>query len=82
MRTTGDLWLYNNQLTSLPDSFSNIRVGRSLGLYGNQLTSLPPNFARIEVGGYLFLNYDGSDIGPAMAEASALEYPNVGNVYK
>ena len=50
----GNLFLYNNRLTSLPEGF-NPTVGGSLYLNNNQLTSLPDGF-NPTVGGSLFLN--------------------------
>ena len=51
----GDLYLSNNQLTSLPDGF-NPTVGGSLFLSYNQLTKLPDGF-NPTVGGSLSLFY-------------------------
>ena len=56
IRTTGDLTLDNNQLSSLPKSFGSIVVGGSLYLINNQLSSLPKSFGSIIVGGNLELN--------------------------
>ena len=82
-RFGGHLGLSYNQLTSLPESFGNLRVGGDLVLYNNQLTSLPESFGNITVGGDLYLKYSGADIGPAMGEARALNYRNVkGEVHK
>jgi len=52
----GDLSLYSNQLTSLPESFGNLKVGGNLYLNSNQLTSLPESFGNLKVGGDLYLN--------------------------
>ena len=52
----GDLYLSNNQLTSLPDGF-NPTVGGNLFLSYNQLTKLPDGF-NPTVGGSLFLSYN------------------------
>ena len=83
VRTTGDLRLDGNQIASLPESFGHITVGGHLHLYGNQIASLPESFGRIAVGGDLYLKCNGRDMGPAMAKAVALCYPNVkGKVFK
>ena len=70
-------------LTALPEEFGAVRTTGDLWLNNNQLTSLPESFGNITVGGDLHLKGWGSDIGPAMGEARALNYRNVqGNVCK
>jgi hypothetical protein len=49
----GGLSLDYNQLTSLPESFGNLKVGGGLSLDYNQLTSLPESFGNLKVGGNL-----------------------------
>ena len=49
--TVRNLFLYNNQLTTLPDSISDLTNLRKLYLDWNQLTTLPPclgNMQRLE----------------------------------
>ena len=80
--TTGRLALNSNWLRSLPESFGGVIVGQDLYLLSNRLESLPASFSEITVGGDLQLKH-GSDIGPAMAVAATLSFPNVkGKVYK
>ena len=50
-RIGGNLWLFNTQITSLPDD---LRVGGGLYLYNTPITSLPNN---LHVGGSLTLSY-------------------------
>jgi hypothetical protein len=52
----GDLSLTNNNLTSLPESFGNLKIGGGLWLYNNQLTSLPESFGNLKIGWSLWLN--------------------------
>ncbi len=54
----GSLHLAHMELTSLPQSFGNLKVGGSLYLTGNQLTSLPASFGNLKVGGSLDLSYN------------------------
>ena len=58
---------------ALPEEFGTVRTTGALDLSGNQLGSLPASFGNITVGGDLWL----TDMGPALAEASKLRYPNV-----
>ncbi len=51
----GDLYLSNNQLTTLPESIGNLKVGGGLDLYNNQLTTLPESIGNLKVGGDLYL---------------------------
>ena len=51
----GNLHLGYNQLTSLPESFGNLKVGGDLHLCYNKLTSLPESFGNLKVGGDLYL---------------------------
>ena len=53
---SGNLYLYNNQLTALPESFGNLKVGGDLWLHNNQLTALPESFGNLKVGGDLSLS--------------------------
>ena len=50
-----DLFLDDNKLTSLPESFGNLKVGGNLYLSYNNLTSLPESFGKLRVGGNLSL---------------------------
>ena len=50
-----------NKLQSLPESFSEIIVGRDLGLYYNKLKSLPESFSEITDAGNVYL-YEGDPI--------------------
>jgi len=56
VKVGGNLYLDNNQLTSLPESFGNLKVGGDLYLYYNQLTILPESFGNLKVGGNLSLD--------------------------
>jgi hypothetical protein len=47
----GDLYLKNKNLTSLPESFGNLKIGGSLWLENNNLTSLPESFGNLKIGG-------------------------------
>jgi Leucine-rich repeat (LRR) protein len=49
------LWLSKNNLTSLPKSFGNLKIGGNLGLSNNNLTSLPESFGNLKIGGDLTL---------------------------
>ena len=51
----GDLWLIAKELTSLPESFGNLKIGHSLWLSYNKLTSLPESFGNLQIGGSLWL---------------------------
>eukprot|EP00656_Telonema_subtile_P056016 TRINITY_DN8854_c0_g1_i2.p1 TRINITY_DN8854_c0_g1~~TRINITY_DN8854_c0_g1_i2.p1 ORF type:complete len:357 (+),score=54.81 TRINITY_DN8854_c0_g1_i2:618-1688(+) len=76
----GELDLEKNRLVCLPESFGAMTVGGNLCLQSNQLLGLPGSFGAITVGGDLFLNCPWSvhsEMGPALAEASRLCYPNV-----
>jgi Leucine-rich repeat (LRR) protein len=53
-----DLSLDNNNLTTLPESFGNLKVGGDLLLRHNKLTSLPESFGNLKIGGYLSLSYN------------------------
>jgi leucine-rich repeat protein SHOC2 len=46
----------DNNLTSLPESFGNLKVRGDLYLMYNNLTSLPESFGNLKVGGYLILS--------------------------
>ena len=52
----GDLCLEYNNLTSLPESFGNLKIGGDLWLNDNELTSLPESFGNLKIGGRLGLN--------------------------
>jgi len=52
----GDLDLHKNNLTSLPESFGNLKIGGSLCLNNNYLTSLPESFGNLKIGGILELD--------------------------
>ena len=54
----GDLWLNSNNLTSLPESFGNLKIGGSLDLDFNKLESLPESFGNLQIGGSLELRYN------------------------
>jgi hypothetical protein len=54
----GNLYLYSNSLTSLPESFGNLKIGGSLHLNDNSLTSLPESFGDLKIGGGLYLSYN------------------------
>ena len=55
----GNLVIRNNKnLKSLPESFSNIKVGHNLDMAYNSLTSLPENFDNIKIGNYLDLSFN------------------------
>ncbi len=68
---------------ALPEEFGTVRTIGGLDLFDNRLGSLPASFGSVTVGGHLFLKRYGMDMGPALAEASKLRYPNVkGEVLK
>ena len=72
------MWLENNQLQSLPDSFPQLKVGGDLRLNNNQLRSLPDGFANISVGGNMYL---GSN--PLALTEYPSSFPNVrGRVFQ
>jgi hypothetical protein len=50
------LYLSSNSLTSLPESFGNLKIGGSLYLHNNSLTSLPESFCNLKIGGSLYLS--------------------------
>lgn len=52
----GDLWLIAKELTFLPESFGNLKIGHSLWLSYNKLTSLPVSFGNLQIGRCLFLD--------------------------
>jgi len=52
----GNLHLSHNNLTSLPESFGNLKIGGDLSLYNNNLTSLPESFGNLKIGGGLWLS--------------------------
>ena len=52
----GNLALNGNNLTSLPESFGNLKIGGSLWLHRNELTSLPESFGNLKIGGNLWLH--------------------------
>ena len=52
----GDLWLIAKGLTSLPESFGNLKIGHSLWLNYNKLTSLPESFGNLQIGRCLLLD--------------------------
>jgi hypothetical protein len=54
----GDLYLKNNNLTSLPESFGNLKIGGNLWLNDNNLTSLPESFGNLKIGFSLWLHYN------------------------
>jgi Leucine-rich repeat (LRR) protein len=43
-----ELYLSDNQLSSLPESFGNLKILINLELYGNQLNSLPESFGNLQ----------------------------------
>ena len=49
------LYYSNNQLTSIPESISNLTIGEDLDLSYNMISSLPDNFWNIDVN-FLLLN--------------------------
>jgi hypothetical protein len=49
------LSLFSNSLTSLPESFGNLKIGGDLYLFSNPLTSLPESFGNLKIGGDLSL---------------------------
>ena len=51
----GNLSLSNNNLTSLPESFGNLKIGGDLWLSNNNLTSLPESFGNLKIGDSLWL---------------------------
>ena len=51
-----ELRLFDNQLTSLPNSFGDLSALTNLGLKQNQLTSLPDSFGRLTALTQLFLS--------------------------
>ena len=51
----GNLYLGRNNLTSLPESFGNLKIGGCLHLNHNKLTSLPESFGNLKIGGNLWL---------------------------
>ena len=52
----GDLWLIAKGLTSLPESFGNLKIGHSLWLSYNKLTTLPESFGNLQIGRCLLLD--------------------------
>jgi Leucine-rich repeat (LRR) protein len=50
------LYLYHNKLESLPESFTNLKIGCDLWLDNNNLTSLPKSFGNLKIGGGLYLH--------------------------
>jgi Leucine-rich repeat (LRR) protein len=56
----GDLCLNDKKLTSLPESFGNLKIGGGLYLHENNFTSLPESFGNLKIGGSLWL--DGSNL--------------------
>ena len=50
-----DLSLNHNNLTSLPESFGNLKIGGGLGLGYNKLVSLPESFGNLKIGDSLWL---------------------------
>jgi hypothetical protein len=52
----GDLRLSNNNLTSLPESFGNLKIGGNLWLDYNKLEYLPKSFGNLKIGFSLWLN--------------------------
>ena len=51
----GDINLSENQLTSLPESFGNLRINGKLILTNNRLKSLPESFSNIQISNDLYL---------------------------
>jgi len=52
----GNLNLHHRKLTSLPESFGNLKIGGNLFLHGSSLTSLPESFGNLKIGGDLWLD--------------------------
>jgi hypothetical protein len=52
---TGSLHLSGNKLVTLPESFTQVKIGEDLLLYNNKLKSLSENFDNIKIGGTLNL---------------------------
>ena len=52
----GDLLLFAKSLTSLPESFGNLKISGHLYLDGNSLTSLPESFGNLKIGRGLALS--------------------------
>ena len=50
------LWLNYNNLTSLPESFGNLKIGGNLYLDKNELTSLPESFGNLKIDVYMYDN--------------------------
>jgi Leucine-rich repeat (LRR) protein len=55
VKVEGDLYLHNNNLTSLPESFGNLKIGGNLWLDGNKLEYLPKSFGNLKIGFSLWL---------------------------
>ena len=53
---SGNLFLGQNQLRTLPESFGSLKVGGDLDLGQNQLRTLPESFGSLTVGRSLFLD--------------------------
>ena len=68
---TGDLYLNDNLLQSLPLSLATLSIGGELDLGGNNLLSLPPNFDQVRVEGSLYLH------GNPELTGIPTEFPNV-----
>ena len=70
-------------LVALPEEFGAVRTTGDLSLNGNQISSLPESFSNVTVGGRLYLkSWDGEEMGPALATARQMSFPNVKEVWK
>eukprot|EP00656_Telonema_subtile_P049730 TRINITY_DN6253_c0_g1_i1.p1 TRINITY_DN6253_c0_g1~~TRINITY_DN6253_c0_g1_i1.p1 ORF type:complete len:157 (+),score=32.35 TRINITY_DN6253_c0_g1_i1:57-527(+) len=72
VRTTGDLWLCENQLTELPESFGSVVVAGMLLLQDNRLRVLPASFGSVTVGKELWLHDNQLEAAKIPAE-----FPNI-----
>ena len=68
------LYLSDNQLTALPDSFGNLTSLEELSLYNNKLTSLPESLANLTSLKRLYLSYNYLTSFPeSLANLTSLE---------